>query len=120
MPYVISLFVAGLPIFYLELCLGQFSSLGPNCIFGKLAPIMKGIGWGLSNPVFSSYSQGRWDCEGMAVVSALVGLYYNMIIAWVLFYMFASFRSVLQWSSCMLEFDGFKCVPSSLPSACLL
>lgn len=45
-PYVISLFVAGLPIFYLELSLGQYSSLGPNCIFGKIAPVMQGIGWG--------------------------------------------------------------------------
>src|SRR5690349_13542852 len=42
-PYLISLFVAGLPIFYMELCLGQFSSLGPNGIFGKLVPVLQGI-----------------------------------------------------------------------------
>lgn len=46
-PYFICLFIAGLPIFYMELVLGQFSSLGPNCIFGKIAPITRGIGWGM-------------------------------------------------------------------------
>lgn len=42
------------------------------------------------------------------MVSCLVALYYNMILAWVMFYFFASFRSVLQYSSCMLKFDGFE------------
>ena len=40
-PYVISLVIIGLPIFYFELCFGQFSSLGPITIW-KVSPISKG------------------------------------------------------------------------------
>lgn len=37
---------------------------------------------------------------GMFIVSALVSIYYNMIIAWAFFYLFASFTDELPWQSC--------------------
>ena len=37
---------------------------------------------------------------GMIIVSALVGCYYNMIIAWAIFYLFASFTKTLPWEDC--------------------
>ena len=40
-PYVIILVLAGLPLFFLELALGQFSSLGPISVW-KLLPLFKG------------------------------------------------------------------------------
>jgi SNF family Na+-dependent transporter len=36
----------------------------------------------------------------MFVVSILIAIYYNMIIAWTLYYLFASFAKVLPWSVC--------------------
>jgi len=36
----------------------------------------------------------------MLTVSFLVCVYYNVIIAWALFYMFASFQSKLPWTEC--------------------
>ena len=36
----------------------------------------------------------------MVMVSAMTGLYYNMILAWALHYMFASFTSDLPFASC--------------------
>lgn len=36
-------------------------------------------------------------------VSFLVGLYYNTIIAWVMWYFFNSFQEPLPWSSCPLN-----------------
>ena len=37
---------------------------------------------------------------GMVVVSFLVCIYYNVIIGWSLFYLFASMQSVLPWTLC--------------------
>ena len=39
------------------------------------------------------------------MASCMVGLYYNMIIAWTIYYMFASFTSELPWSDCNNEFN---------------
>lgn len=41
-PYWCSVLLAGLPFYFLELALGQYSSLGANCIFTNLAPIFQG------------------------------------------------------------------------------
>ena len=36
----------------------------------------------------------------MFVVSLLIAIYYNMIIAWTIYYLFASFAKILPWSVC--------------------
>ncbi|XP_012941783.1 sodium- and chloride-dependent glycine transporter 1, partial [Aplysia californica] len=81
LPYLLMLCVVGLPLFYLEVCLGQFCSRGAAKCW-EFAPIFKGVG------------------VAMIVASTLVSIYYNMIIAWAEFYMFASFTSKLPWSDC--------------------
>ena len=81
-PYLFMLFFAGLPMFFLELALGQYCGLGPIKVFGNLAPIFKGLGL------------------AMVCGSFLVALYYNVIIAWTLFYLFSGMQSKLPWSDC--------------------
>jgi solute carrier family 6 amino acid transporter-like protein 5/7/9/14 len=56
-----------------------------------MAPAFKGIG------------------VGMVIVSGLVAIYYNMIIAWSLFYTFASFTSNLPWKHCEDEWASDYC-----------
>nr|XP_032824508.1 sodium- and chloride-dependent neutral and basic amino acid transporter B(0+)-like [Petromyzon marinus] len=80
-PYIIMLAFVGLPLFFLECSIGQFASLGPITIW-KVVPLLKGLGW------------------MMVITSSLIALYYNSIIAYGLFYLFASFTSELPWSSC--------------------
>lgn len=80
-PYVIMLCFVGIPIFFLELSLGQYTSSGPLTCW-KFAPVFTGIG------------------AGMVIVSALVAIYYNMIIAWAIYYLFASFTTDLPWAYC--------------------
>ncbi|XP_064607886.1 sodium-dependent proline transporter-like [Liolophura sinensis] len=80
-PYCIMLFFVGIPIFLLELALGQFSSQGPLTCW-KFAPAFKGVG------------------VAMMVVSCLVAIYYNMILAWSIYYLFASCTTELPWTSC--------------------
>ncbi|CAG5118596.1 unnamed protein product, partial [Candidula unifasciata] len=81
LPYFLMLAVVGIPIFYLEVSLGQFCSRGPAKCW-DFAPIFKGVG------------------VAMIVASVLISIYYNMIIAWAQFYLFASFTSSLPWDSC--------------------
>jgi len=80
--YIIMLLVAGLPLFFLELTIGQYSGKGPIKLFGRVAPAMKGLG------------------HAMLVITVLVVIYYNMIIAWTIFYTFAGFTSTLPWGEC--------------------
>ena len=40
------------------------------------------------------------------LASCFVGLYYNMIIAWTIYYLFASFTSQLPWDSCENDFNS--------------
>ena len=42
-PYCIMLFSVGLPIFFLEFVIGQYTKSGPVKLFGHIAPIFKGM-----------------------------------------------------------------------------
>ena len=82
------LLVMGLPIFFLELVIGQYSGLGPTEAFARMAPLFQGLGY----------------CT--IIVITLVNIYYMVITAWTLFYTFASFNfSQLAWSSCENSFN---------------
>ena len=39
------LFAAGLPVFFLEIAIGQYAGVGPIKLFGRLAPALRGIGF---------------------------------------------------------------------------
>jgi len=80
--YVVCLLVSGLPLFFLELALGQWAGKGPLKLFGRMAPASKGLGY------------------GMLIISFLVVIYYNMIIAWTLFYTVAGLSAELPWQYC--------------------
>jgi len=43
-PYLLMLFAIGLPLFFLELGLGQFASVGPPQMFRKMMPVAVGVG----------------------------------------------------------------------------
>ena len=42
----------------------------------------------------------------MVLVSTLVAIYYNVIVAYSIYYMFASFQSPLPWSDCFSWSDA--------------
>ncbi|GFY68002.1 sodium- and chloride-dependent glycine transporter 1 [Trichonephila inaurata madagascariensis] len=84
-------FLIGMPVFLLELTMGQYSAFGPSKLFNSIAPIFKGVGY------------------AMVISASLVSIYYNMIIGWTLFYFVDSFRSDLQWQYCHHEFNTDKC-----------
>ncbi|XP_019719853.1 sodium-dependent proline transporter [Hippocampus comes] len=79
LPYFIMLFVTGVPLFLMELSLGQYGAAGPITVW-KCCPLLKGIG------------------IGMLCVAVLLSLYYNVIIAWTFYYLGSSFQMPLPWS----------------------
>ncbi|XP_030066586.1 sodium- and chloride-dependent neutral and basic amino acid transporter B(0+)-like [Microcaecilia unicolor] len=80
-PYTLMLALAGLPLFFLECALGQYANLGPILVW-KCAPIFQGVG------------------ISMVLMSAYVSIYYNVIISYSLYYLFASLQSVVPWADC--------------------
>nr|XP_003214724.1 PREDICTED: sodium- and chloride-dependent glycine transporter 2 [Anolis carolinensis] len=80
-PYLTMLALAGVPIFFLEVSLGQFASQGPVSVW-KAIPALQGCG------------------IAMLIISVLIAIYYNIILCYTLFYLFASLVNVLPWASC--------------------
>jgi len=85
LPYMMMIFIVGFPAFFLEFAIGQWSGQGPTRVYGRLAPALKGIGF------------------GMVAAAFLLGMYYNVIVGWALFYLIKGFNSELPWSTCANE-----------------
>ncbi|KAL3318404.1 hypothetical protein Ciccas_002929 [Cichlidogyrus casuarinus] len=80
-PYLISLLIGGFPSFLLEVSLGQLMSAG-GIEAWDIFPLLKGIGY-----------------TGV-IVGFFLTVYYNVIIAWGLHFMFSSFQLTLPWTIC--------------------
>jgi len=81
-PYFFFVAVAGLPMFFLEISLGQFTRLSAIEVW-KIAPIMKGIGY------------------GCALVNGFCSIYYITVLAWSTLYLFHSVMpGDLPWTHC--------------------
>jgi len=81
-PYFIMLLIEGLPVFLLELAIGQRLRKGSVGAWQRVSPFLGGLG------------------IASAFVSLTVALYYNTVIAWCLYYFGQSFSSPLPWSKC--------------------
>ncbi|XP_040292323.1 sodium- and chloride-dependent betaine transporter-like isoform X1 [Bufo bufo] len=91
-PYIIFLITCGIPIFFLEIALGQYTTQGPVTAWVKICPLFTGIGY------------------GTMIMSFLVNIYYIIILAWSFFYLFNSFTSHLPWVSCNHTWNTENCM----------
>ncbi|CAH1778665.1 unnamed protein product [Owenia fusiformis] len=89
-PYFLMLVFGALPMFMMELSLGQFHREGAISVW-KIVPLFKGAG-----------------CA-VVLISYLVALYYNVIIAWAFYFLFSSFTSTLPWTGCDNDFNSARC-----------
>ncbi|XP_067852725.1 sodium- and chloride-dependent neutral and basic amino acid transporter B(0+)-like isoform X3 [Heptranchias perlo] len=80
-PYTLMLALAGMPMFFLESSFGQFASLGPVAVW-KAVPMLQGVG------------------ITMVIVITIGNISYSCILAYSLYYLFASFQSPLPWTDC--------------------
>ncbi|XP_026466274.1 sodium-dependent neutral amino acid transporter B(0)AT3-like isoform X1 [Ctenocephalides felis] len=81
-PFMIMLILEGIPLFLIELGIGQKMRLGSLGVWNTIHPWLGGIG------------------IASCIVTLFVALYYNVIITWCFYYLFNSFQSPLPWSSC--------------------
>uniref|UniRef100_A0AAR2LV47 Transporter n=1 Tax=Pygocentrus nattereri TaxID=42514 RepID=A0AAR2LV47_PYGNA len=81
-PYLIFLATCGIPVFFLETALGQYTSEGGITCWRKISPLFEGVGYATQ------------------VIVALLNVYYIIVLAWGIFYLAFSFSSSLPWSSC--------------------
>ncbi|XP_037036283.1 sodium- and chloride-dependent GABA transporter 2-like [Bradysia coprophila] len=100
-PYILMVFVIGLPIFFAELFVGQYGGLGPIKAYTRLAPFFHGLGY----------------CT--LVVITFVTIYYMVIIAWIIFYFFASCLPTLGWGSCSNDFNTDSCYSGVQDQDCI-
>ena len=73
-PFLIMMLLEGMPLLLLELGIGQKMRTGSLGVWNRVHPYLGGIGL------------------GSTVIAVVVGCYYNMIIAWCLFYLYYSMR----------------------------
>ncbi|KAM3596061.1 uncharacterized protein V6R79_007671 [Siganus canaliculatus] len=84
-PFLILLVLEGIPLLHLEFAIGQRLRKGSIGVWKSINPYLLGVG-------ISSM-----------LVSFLVGVYYNTIMAWIMWYLFNSFQDPLPWSQCPLN-----------------
>nr|CAB3266325.1 sodium- and chloride-dependent creatine transporter 1-like [Phallusia mammillata] len=90
-PFLLFIFTSGVPVFFLEISLGQFMKQGGIGIWG-ICPLMKGIG--LSSTIIVFFC----NC------------YYIMVLTWAIYYLYRSFTAVLPWATCGHSWNTQSCV----------
>ncbi|PZC76099.1 hypothetical protein B5X24_HaOG205123 [Helicoverpa armigera] len=99
-PFFLMLIFIGLPIFYLELYIGQFTGIGPLQAFSAISPFFSGLGY----------------CT--LVVISIISIYYMIIVAWTLFYTIVSIAGNLDWGSCENDYNTDACYSGEYDSDC--
>ncbi|XP_071145435.1 sodium- and chloride-dependent glycine transporter 2-like [Mytilus edulis] len=89
-PYLIFMMLLAMPLVFLEFTYAQYSNLGPGKVW-LCCPLFKGIGY------------------GMLTLVAISGIYYNVIVAWTLYYFWNSFSYKIPWGDCNNEWNTDNC-----------
>ncbi|GAB5568314.1 sodium- and chloride-dependent taurine transporter [Prionailurus iriomotensis] len=95
-PYFIFLFGGGLPVFFLEVIIGQYTSEGGITCWEKICPLFSGIGY------------------ASIVIVSLLNIYYVIILAWATYYLFQSFQSELPWAHCNHSWNTPQCMEDTM------
>ncbi|XP_021366532.1 sodium-dependent proline transporter-like [Mizuhopecten yessoensis] len=89
-PYFLFLVLIGTPCVFLQFSYAQYSNLGPGKVW-ECCPLFRGIGY------------------GMMTLTFIVGMYYDVILSWTLYYFGKSFFSPIPWATCGNEWNTPMC-----------
>ncbi|XP_069795579.1 sodium- and chloride-dependent creatine transporter 1-like isoform X3 [Narcine bancroftii] len=98
-PYLLVVLVGGIPVFFLEIALGQFMKQGGIGAW-NIVPLFKGLG-------FASM-----------VIVFFCNTYYIMVLAWGLYYLIHSFTNKLPWATCGNIWNTPECTEDFQLSLC--
>ncbi|XP_060073835.1 sodium- and chloride-dependent glycine transporter 1-like [Ylistrum balloti] len=93
-PFFFFLFLCGVPLYFMEICLGQYSGKSALVAWSSIAPLFKGIGF------------------LMIIISGIVSWYYNLVITWVIYYLIHAFFPHIPWATCDNEWNTDTCIVS--------
>uniref|UniRef100_A0A914WEB3 Transporter n=1 Tax=Plectus sambesii TaxID=2011161 RepID=A0A914WEB3_9BILA len=101
--YIILMLFAGLPTFYMEMVIGQYTSLTPHLLYSRMSPLFTGIGY----------------C--MVAISVYTAMYYQLIVTWSMFYLGASVPGIwtdLPWHFCNNTWNDEYCFDDKTDRYC--
>ncbi|XP_078061911.1 creatine transporter-like [Mustelus asterias] len=98
-PYILVALTGGIPIFFLEISLGQFMKAGGINVW-NIAPLFKGLGY------------------ASMVIIFFCNTYYIMVLTWGAYYLCHSFAPTLPWGSCNNTWNTPSCSEGIGPPAC--
>lgn len=92
--FLIMLFFFGVPLFFLELTISQFSKKGADKVW-KVIPVFRGLGL----------------CS--VFINTFFCIYFNVLISYSVIYLVASFSPNLPWIGCDHWWNNEKCLIES-------
>nr|CAH7729794.1 unnamed protein product [Callosobruchus chinensis] len=90
-PYLMMLFLCGIPLFFMESSLGQFSSTGCITVF-KICPLFKGAGYAI------------------IIVNMIASTYFNIIDTYPIMFLTYAFNDPLPWAGCDNHWNTKDCI----------
>ncbi|XP_050406476.1 sodium- and chloride-dependent GABA transporter 1 isoform X1 [Patella vulgata] len=99
-PYAVFMITLALPLTFLELSLGQYSGKSTYDVW-DLCPAFRGLG------------------AAATVFSTINSMYFNMILAWILYYLVHSFMSPLPWTTCDNWWNTDTCIVKTVKEVAL-
>ncbi|OWF53555.1 sodium- and chloride-dependent glycine transporter 1-like [Mizuhopecten yessoensis] len=93
-PFFFFLFLCGVPLYFMEICLGQYSGKSALVVWSSISPLFRGLGF------------------LMIIISGVVSWYYNLVITWVIYYLVHAFFPHIPWATCDNDWNTDKCIVS--------